>query len=43
MDYNSLLIEILKQKKYITFLKKDILDTYNELKKSEKCLAELDR
>jgi hypothetical protein len=33
MDSVSLLIELLKQKKYITSLEKDILDTWNELNK----------
>lgn len=33
MDATSIMIEMLKQKKYITPLKKDILDTWNELQK----------
>ena len=33
MDATSIMIEMLKQKKYITPLEKDILDTWNELQK----------
>ena len=33
MDATSIMIEMLKQKKYITPLGKDILDTWNELQK----------
>ena len=33
MDTISIAIELLKQKKYITTLEKDILDTWNELQK----------
>ena len=33
MDATSIMIEKLKQKKYITPLEKDILDTWNELQK----------
>lgn len=34
MDINDILIEMLKQKKYITPLEKDILNTWNELQKN---------
>ena len=34
MDATSIMIEMLKQKKYITPLEKDILDTWNELQTS---------
>lgn len=34
MDYNSLLIDALRAKQYITPLEKDILDTWNELQKA---------
>ena len=33
MDYNTLLIDALRAKQYITPLEKDILDTWNELQK----------
>ena len=33
MDYNTLLIDTLRAKQYITPLEKDILDTWNELQK----------
>ena len=33
MDYNTLLIDTLRAKQYITLLEKDILDTWNELQK----------
>ncbi len=33
MDYNTLLIDTLRIKQYITPLEKDILDTWNELQK----------
>ena len=33
MDATSIMVEMLKQKKYITPLEKDILDTWNELQK----------
>lgn len=33
MDYNTLLIDALRAKQYITLLEKDILDTWNELRK----------
>ena len=33
MDATSIMVEMLKQKKHITPLEKDILDTWNELQK----------
>lgn len=33
MDYNTLLIDALRAKQYITPLERDILDTWNELQK----------
>ncbi len=33
MDYNTLLIDALRAKQYVTPLEKDILDTWNELQK----------